>query len=112
MEQNQILNAANALVDGVALLEVETLLGKRQAFGLIANKCSAADTARLRENRDNRHCEPSGSPGKSFAAPTPVSTGETGGKVRAGADFADSPLNPFDFGPDSSIISDWLASYD
>jgi hypothetical protein len=81
MEQNQALNAANAVVDGTALLEVGTLLGRRQAFGSIASKCSAAD---------RRTC----------------------GKVRAGADSADSPLNLFDFGPDISIISDWLASYD
>jgi hypothetical protein len=41
MEQNQTLNAA-------------TWLGRHQAFGLTANKCSAADAAYLREIRDNR----------------------------------------------------------
>ena len=55
MEQNQTLNAANAHVDGAALLELGTWLGRHQAFGLIANKCSAADAACLREIRDNKH---------------------------------------------------------
>jgi hypothetical protein len=55
MEQNEILNAANAHVDGAALLEVGTWIGRHQAFGLIANKCSAADAACLREIRDNKH---------------------------------------------------------
>ena len=55
MEQNEILNAANAHVDGAALLEVGTWIGRHQAFGLIASKCSAADAACLREIRDNKH---------------------------------------------------------
>ena len=55
MEQNEILNAAKAHVDGAALLEVGTWIGRHQAFGLIANKCSAADAACLREIRDNKH---------------------------------------------------------
>jgi hypothetical protein len=55
MEQNETLNAANAHVDGAALLEVGTWLGRHQAFGLIASKCSAADAACLRQIRDNKH---------------------------------------------------------
>jgi hypothetical protein len=55
MEQDEILNAAKAHVDGAALLEVGTWIGRHQAFGLIANKCSAADAACLREIRDNKH---------------------------------------------------------
>jgi hypothetical protein len=55
MEQNETFNAANAHVDGAALLEVGTWIGRHQAFGLIANKCSAADAACLREIRDNKH---------------------------------------------------------
>ena len=55
MEQNQTLNAANAPVDGAALLELGTWLGRHQALGLIANKCSATDAACLREIRDNKH---------------------------------------------------------
>ena len=55
MEHNEILNAAKAHVDGAALLEVGTWIGRHQAFGLIANKCSAADAACLREIRDNKH---------------------------------------------------------
>ncbi len=55
MEQNEVLNAAKAHVDGAALLEVGTWIGRHQAFGLIANKCSAADAACLREIRDNKH---------------------------------------------------------
>ena len=55
MEQNEILNAATAHVDGSALLEVGTWIGRHQAFGLIANKCSAADAACLREVRDKKH---------------------------------------------------------
>jgi hypothetical protein len=43
MEQNGILKAANAHVDGAALPEVGTWIGRHQAFCLIANKCSAAD---------------------------------------------------------------------
>jgi hypothetical protein len=37
------------------LFEAGTWLGRHQAFGLIANKCSAADAACLREIRDNKH---------------------------------------------------------
>ena len=55
MEQNEILNAAKAHADGAALLEVGTWLGRHQAFGLIASKCSAADAACLRQIRDNKH---------------------------------------------------------
>jgi hypothetical protein len=55
MEEKEILNAAKAQVDGAALLEVGTWIGRHQAFGLIANKCSAADAACLREIRDNKH---------------------------------------------------------
>jgi hypothetical protein len=55
MEQNETLNAADAHVDGTALLDLGTWLGRHQAFGLIANKCSAADAACLREIRDNKH---------------------------------------------------------
>jgi len=55
MEQNEVLNAAKAHVDGATLLEVGTWIGRHQAFGLIANKCSAADAACLREIRDNKH---------------------------------------------------------
>ena len=55
MEQNEVLNAAKAHVDGAALLDVGTWIGRHQAFGLIANKCSAADAACLREIRDNKH---------------------------------------------------------
>src|ERR1700686_1659316 len=55
MEQNEMLNAASAPPDAAALLEVGTWLGRHQAFGLIANKCSAADAACLREIRDNKH---------------------------------------------------------
>ena len=55
MEQNEMLNAASAHPDGAALLEVGTWIGRHQAFGLIANKCSAADAACLREIRDNKH---------------------------------------------------------
>jgi hypothetical protein len=55
MEQNERLNAANAPVDGAALLELGTWLGRHQALGLIANKCSAGDAACLREIRDNKH---------------------------------------------------------
>jgi hypothetical protein len=54
MEYNETLNAASAQVDGTALLEVGTWLGRHQAFGLIANKCSAADAACLRQIRDSR----------------------------------------------------------
>ena len=57
MEQNGILNAAKAHVDGAARLEVGTWLGRRQAFGLIANKRSAADATKL--------CRAPGAPGKS-----------------------------------------------
>ena len=55
MEQNETLNAAGGHVDEAALLEVGTWLGRHQAFGLIASKCSAADAACLREIRDNKH---------------------------------------------------------
>ena len=55
MEQNEMLNAASAHPDGAALLEVGTWIGRHQAFGLIASKCSAADAACLREIRDNKH---------------------------------------------------------
>ena len=44
MEQNQILNAANAHVDGAAF-ELGAWLGRHQAFGLIANKYSAISRA-------------------------------------------------------------------
>ena len=54
MEQNETLNAATAHVDGAAF-ELGAWLGRHQAFGLIANKCSAADAACLREIRDNKH---------------------------------------------------------
>src|SRR5690349_10495956 len=43
MEQNETL-----------LFEVGTWLGRHQAFGLIASKCSAADAHCLREIRDNK----------------------------------------------------------
>jgi len=68
MEQNEILNAANAHVDGAALLEVGTWIGRHQAFGLIANKCSAADAACLREIRDNRHYRALGLTWKEFCS--------------------------------------------
>jgi hypothetical protein len=55
MKQNETLNAADSHAGGDALLEVGTWLGRHQAFGLIANKCSAADAACLREIRDNKH---------------------------------------------------------
>jgi hypothetical protein len=55
MEQNETLDAADAHVDGTALLDLGTWLGRHQAFGLIASKCSAADAACLREIRDNKH---------------------------------------------------------
>src|SRR5260370_11817244 len=55
MEQNETLNAANSHSGGDALLELGTWLGRHQAFSLIANKCSAADAACLREIRDNKH---------------------------------------------------------
>jgi hypothetical protein len=55
MEQNETLNAANAQADGAALLEVGTWIGRHQAFSLIANKCSGADAACLREIRENKH---------------------------------------------------------
>ena len=55
MEQNETLNAATAHVDGAALFEVGTWIGRHQAFGLIANKCSAADAACLRQIRDNKY---------------------------------------------------------
>jgi hypothetical protein len=54
MEQNETLNAETAHVDGAAF-ELGTWLGRHQAFGLIANKCSAADAACLREIRENKH---------------------------------------------------------
>ena len=44
MEQNRTLNAANAHLDGAVLLESGNRLGRlgrHQAFGLIADKCSA-----------------------------------------------------------------------
>ena len=41
MEQNRTLNVANAHLDGAVLLESGNRLGRHQAFGLIANKCSA-----------------------------------------------------------------------
>ena len=37
------------------MLELGTWLGRHQAFGLIANKCSAADAECLREIRENKH---------------------------------------------------------
>jgi hypothetical protein len=49
------LNAAKSHAGGDALLEVGTWLGRHQAFSLIADKCSAADAACLREIRDNKH---------------------------------------------------------
>jgi hypothetical protein len=55
MEQNEILNAAKAHVDGAALLEVGTWIGRHQAFGLVASMCSAADAECLREIRDKKH---------------------------------------------------------
>jgi hypothetical protein len=55
MEQNETLNAAKAHADGAALLEVGTWLGRHQAFALLANKCSAADAACLRQIRDNKY---------------------------------------------------------
>jgi len=55
MEQNETLNAACAHVDGAKLLELGTWLGRHQAFGLIARKCSAADAECLREIRDNKY---------------------------------------------------------
>ena len=55
MEQIETLNAANAHVDGATLLEVGTWLGRHQAFGLIASKCSAADAECLRQIRDNKY---------------------------------------------------------
>jgi hypothetical protein len=55
MQLNEMLNAASAHPDAAALLEVGTWIGRHQAFGLIANKCSAADAACLREIRDNKH---------------------------------------------------------
>src|ERR1700730_14895761 len=55
MEQNEILNTANAHAHGAALLEVGTWIGRHQAFALIASQCSAADAACLREIRDNKH---------------------------------------------------------
>jgi hypothetical protein len=55
MEQNETLNAAQAHVDGAALLEVGTWIGRHQAFGLMASMCSAADAECLREIRDKKH---------------------------------------------------------
>jgi hypothetical protein len=55
MEQNETLNTTTVPADAAGLFEAGAWLGRHQAFGLIANKCSAADAQCLREIRDKKH---------------------------------------------------------
>jgi hypothetical protein len=49
MQQSEILNAH---LDGAVLLEAGTWLGRHQAFGLIANKCSANPRRQAKESEE------------------------------------------------------------
>jgi hypothetical protein len=55
MEQNNTLNVAAAHADGAESLELGAWIGRHQAFGLIANMCSAADAECLREIREKKY---------------------------------------------------------
>jgi len=54
MEENDVLSPSDAPAGDAALLELGTLLGRRQAFGLIGSKCSAADAQCLKQIRSSK----------------------------------------------------------
>ncbi len=54
MEDQLVPKSAEMTADEKQLFDVGTLLGRHQAFGLIANKCSAADAFTLREIREEK----------------------------------------------------------
>ena len=54
MEDQIVPVPADMTADEKQLFDLGTLLGRHQAFGLIANKCSAADAFTLREIREDK----------------------------------------------------------